>query len=68
MLYGLSILLAGIFSTEPFIEGVPYSLQEARLHSIFATSAGVMLTLATLLYALTDAPSRAALCTGLPWY
>jgi hypothetical membrane protein len=56
MLYGLAILLAGIFSTEPFVEGVPYSLQEARLHSLFATTAGVMLTLATLLYALTDAP------------
>jgi len=57
LLYGLAILLSGIFSTEPFIEGVPYSLQEARLHSIFATAAGVMLTLATLLYALTDAPA-----------
>jgi hypothetical membrane protein len=56
MLYGLAILLAGIFSAEPFIAGVPYSLQEARLHSTFATAAGVMLTLATLLYALTDAP------------
>ena len=57
MLYGLAILLAGIFSTEPFIEGVPFSAGEARLHSLFATSAGVMLTLATLLYALTDAPA-----------
>ena len=56
MLYGLAILLSGIFSTEPFMEGVPYSLQEARLHSVFATTAGVALTIATLLYALTDAP------------
>ncbi len=56
MLYGLAILLAGIFLTEPFVEGVPFSAGEARLHSLFATSAGVMITLATLLYALTDMP------------
>ena len=58
MLYGLAILLSGVFSTEPFIEGVPYSPQEARLHSICATAAGAMLTLATLLYTLTDTPPR----------
>jgi hypothetical membrane protein len=58
MLYGLAILLSGFFSTAPFIEGVPYSPQEARLHSICATAAGAMLTLATLLYALTDTPPR----------
>ena len=58
MLYGLAILLSGIFSTEPFIEGIPYSLQEAQLHTICATGAGLMLMLATLLYALTDAPPR----------
>jgi hypothetical protein len=38
------------------VEGVLFSAGEAQLHSIFATAAGVMLTLATLLYALTDAP------------
>jgi hypothetical membrane protein len=58
MLYGLAILLAGVFSTEPFVEGVAYSAREASLHSTFATLAGVMLTLATLLYALTDAPPK----------
>jgi hypothetical protein len=57
MLYGLALLLAGIFSTEPFVEGVTFSAGEAQLHSTFATAAGVMLTLATLLYALTDAPA-----------
>lgn len=57
MLYGLAILLAGIFLTEPFVEGAPFSAGEARLHSLFATAAGVALTIATLLYALTDAPA-----------
>jgi len=57
MLYGLAILLSGIFSTSPFIEGVPYSEQEARLHTVFATAAGIALSVAILLFAFTDAPS-----------
>ena len=59
MLYGLAILLSGIFSTSPFIKGITYSEQEARIHSFFATSAGVALTVGVLLYALTDTARRA---------
>jgi len=54
MLYGLAILAAGIFSTTPFIEGIPYSEQEAQLHSFFATAAGIV-TAGMLFFALTDA-------------
>ena len=57
VLYGLCILLSGIFSAEPFLEGVPYSTPEARLHGIFATAAGIALVAATLVYALTDEPA-----------
>jgi len=56
MLYGLAILLSGIFSAEPFLEGVSYSAAEAHLHGIFATVAGITLVAATLVYALTDEP------------
>ncbi len=53
MIYGLSILASGIFSASPFIEGVPYSEQEAELHTFFATAAGII-TFAELLYMLTE--------------
>lgn len=45
MLYGLAILLSGFFSTEPFIQGVSYSVQESSLHSLFATAAGFAFTI-----------------------
>jgi hypothetical membrane protein len=54
-LYGLSILAAGLFSAEPFLEGVPFSAQEARLHTVFAYLAGFFLTVGILL-ALVAAP------------
>lgn len=57
MLYGFSILLSGIFSAEPFVNGVPYSPEEAQLHGIFATAAGFALTIAILLFTLTDVPN-----------
>ncbi len=56
MLYGLAILLAGVFSADPFIAGEPFSEVEARLHSIFATLAGVSISAAVLLYVLTESP------------
>ena len=53
MLYGLAILLSGFFSTAPFLEGVKYSEQESKLHSLFATVAGVCFTLGILIRLLT---------------
>lgn len=45
MLYGLAILLSGFFSTEPFINGLSYSVPESNLHSLFATVAGIAFSL-----------------------
>ena len=56
MLYGLAILLSGIFSTSSFLDGAPFSAAHARWHTIFATTAGVALSLGILLFALTDRP------------
>jgi hypothetical membrane protein len=39
--YGLAILLAGFFSAAPYSAGVSYSVRESRLHSLFASVAGV---------------------------
>lgn len=57
LLYGLSVLASGIFSTTPFIEGVPYSEREAQLHSLFATAGGIALSTGILLFMLTDTPN-----------
>jgi len=54
MLYGLAILMSGIFSTNPFIDGAPYSEAEAQLHTVFATAAGVALSVGILLVALIE--------------
>ena len=47
MVYGLTILLSGLFSAEPFLEGVRYSQQEAQFHGVFATTAGIALPVGT---------------------
>jgi len=54
LLYGLAVLLTGVFSTAPFQPGVDYSQSEARLHSILATSAGITISLAMLLCGLLE--------------
>jgi hypothetical membrane protein len=56
MLYGLAILLSGFFSTEPFIKGLSYSVQESNLHSLFATVAGIAFSLG-IFYRLVTAPT-----------
>ena len=52
MLYGLSVLLSGFFSAAPFLEGVSYSIKQAKLHSIFAQAAGVFFSAGILFYLL----------------
>ena len=58
VIYALGILMAGIFCTRPFVDGIPYSEVEARLHSIFASIAGFALSAAMLMYFLTDHSRR----------
>ena len=52
MLYGLAVLLSGFFSAAPFLEGVSYSIQEDKLHSLFAPAAGVFFSIGILSYLL----------------
>ncbi|MBN2257570.1 MAG: DUF998 domain-containing protein [Anaerolineaceae bacterium] len=56
MVYGLAILFSGFFSTAPFLEGVKYSLQESKLHSLFATVAGISFTIG-IFYRVITAPT-----------
>lgn len=43
--YGLSILMSGIFCTAPIDPSMPYSVSESKLHSMFATIAGAAMSL-----------------------
>ena len=58
VIYAVGILFAGIFCTRSFVDGIPYSEIEARLHSFFASIAGFALSAAMLLYFLTDHSRR----------
>jgi hypothetical membrane protein len=44
-LYGFAILLSGIYCAAPIDSSIPYSISEAKLHSAFATTAGLSLSL-----------------------
>jgi len=46
--YGLFILLSGIYCTAPIDLGAPFSVQESNLHSLFATVAGISMSLGIL--------------------
>ncbi len=54
--YGISILLSGIFCAAPIDPSISYSVSDSNLHSMFATIAGVGLSLAILwqLFQSTD--------------
>jgi len=54
LIYGLAILLSGVFSTAPFQPGVGYSRSEENLHSLMATGAGIGLSLAMLCCGLLE--------------
>ena len=58
IIYSLAVLLCGVFSTKPFVEGVLYSEPESRLHSIFATVAGVALSITMALDMFTDRETK----------
>ncbi len=45
-LYGFAILLAGFYCAAPINPTIPYSLSEAKLHSLFATIGGLSLSMA----------------------
>ncbi len=53
MIYGLAILLSGIFSTAPFDGSTDYSVTADKLHSIFAQTAGIALSIGVLVYLLS---------------
>jgi len=55
--YGLAILMSGIFCTAPIDLSISYSLSESDLHSMFATIAGIGLSLA-IFWQIIAAPGK----------
>lgn len=58
--YGVSMVLTGIFSAAPFLEGVSFSESEAKLHGVFASVAGLSLSASMFASAVaSDQPGSA---------
>ena len=58
LIYGLSILITGIFCTIPNQVGTAYSVKESQLHSLFAFGAGLALIAGILIVILQTAENR----------
>jgi len=54
LIYGLSILVSGVFSTKPFVEGLDYSELESQIHSYCASIAGVSFSISLLIFGFSE--------------
>ena len=57
-IYGLSILMSGIFCTSPLDLTIPYSVRDANLHSMFATIAGIAMSMGILWQIFVSSTNR----------
>ena len=57
-IYGLSILVTGFFCAAPIDPSIPNDLRESQLHSMFATIAGIAMSLGIFLQVIMSANSR----------
>jgi hypothetical protein len=53
LIYGLAILISGLYSTKPIVDGIEYSELESKIHSYSAQIAGVALSIGLLIYGFT---------------
>lgn len=56
--YGLSVLMTGIFCTAPINASMAYSVRDANWHSLFATIAGLGMTLGIIWQIIVSANKR----------
>ena len=56
--YGLSILVTGFFCAAPIDPSIPNDLRESQLHSMFATIAGIAMSLGIFLQVMMSINSR----------
>ena len=57
-LYGVAVLLSGIYCAAPIDPSIPYSVSEAKLHSMFATLGVLMMSVAILCRLFTSSNHR----------
>ena len=57
-IYGLSILVTGFFCAAPIDSSLPNDLRESQLHSMFATIAGIAMSLGIFWQVIVSANSR----------
>ncbi len=65
MVYGLAILITGIFCAAPIDSSLSFSANDARLHSLFATIAGFALVGGILWYLIISPDKRGVHLTFL---
>lgn len=54
VIYALAVGLSGIYCTKPFVEGVSYVELEQKMHSAFATIAGIAITAGIVIHFFTS--------------
>lgn len=54
LIYGLAILISGIYSTKPIMEGVEFSITESQIHSICAQTAGIAFSIGLLIFGFRE--------------
>ena len=54
LIYGLSILASGLYSTKPFVEGLEYSSMESNIHSFAAQVAGIAFSIGLLIHGFSE--------------
>lgn len=53
-IYAFAILISGIYSTKPFIEGVEYSEYQSQIHSYSAQIAGFSFSIGLLIFGIKE--------------
>jgi hypothetical protein len=54
MIYGIAILISGIYSTKPIVSGIEYSELESQIHSYSAQIAGMAFSIGLLIHVFTE--------------
>lgn len=54
LIYGLAILISGLYSTKPFLEDIEYSSIESNIHSFAAQIAGITFSIGLLIYGFRE--------------
>jgi hypothetical protein len=54
LIYGLAILVSGLYSTKPIVDGIEYSEFESKIHSYAAQIAGIAFSVGLLIHGFSE--------------